>query len=287
MGDAHGGVRGVDALAAGAARAVDVDAQVLLLDVDLDVVCLRQDGDGSRGGLDAALALGLGDALDAVHARLELHRAVDLVSQHLELDLGKAALVGGVGVDDLDLPLLALCVAAVHLEEVACEDGGLVAAGGRADLDDDVLLVVGVRRQEHELDLLLEGGQLGLDLGDLLLRELLEVRVGLVLQHVLGIGQLVAETHVLAGVLDELPLVGMLLGELGVLLHIGHDSRVSQLGLQGLVGLDDLGELVVHALCSSLLCVITQGLIMPRCAGMRERALGSKRACFGARNAGT
>jgi len=42
VGDAHGAVGRVDRLAAGAAGAEDVDAQVLLLDVDIDVPGFRQ-----------------------------------------------------------------------------------------------------------------------------------------------------------------------------------------------------------------------------------------------------
>ena len=40
---------------------------------------------------------------------------------------------------DLELPAHALGVALVHREQVAGEEAGLVAAGGAADLDDDVL----------------------------------------------------------------------------------------------------------------------------------------------------
>jgi hypothetical protein len=42
VGDAHGGVGGVDALPAGAAGAVDVDAQVVLVDRDVDLLGLGQ-----------------------------------------------------------------------------------------------------------------------------------------------------------------------------------------------------------------------------------------------------
>ena len=54
--DAHGGVGRVDALAAGAARAERVDAQVLVVDLDVDFLGFGQHGDGRRRGVDAALA---------------------------------------------------------------------------------------------------------------------------------------------------------------------------------------------------------------------------------------
>ena len=73
--DAHGGVGGVDALPARARRAVDVDAQVLVRQIDLDVLGLGQHRDGDRRGVDAPLRLGRRHALHAVHAALELEPA--------------------------------------------------------------------------------------------------------------------------------------------------------------------------------------------------------------------
>ena len=71
MGDAHGAVGGVDRLAARAAGAEHVDAQVLVVDLDVDLLGLRQHGHGRGGGVDAPAGLGLRHALHAVHAGLE------------------------------------------------------------------------------------------------------------------------------------------------------------------------------------------------------------------------
>ena len=76
MGDADGGVGGVDALAARAAGAEDVDAQVVRVDLDLDVLGLGQHEDAGGGGVDAALRLGDGHALHAVDAALVLQPGV-------------------------------------------------------------------------------------------------------------------------------------------------------------------------------------------------------------------
>ncbi len=54
-----------------------------------------------------------------------------------------------------------LGVAGVHAVEVGGEEGGFVAAGAGADLDDDVLLVGGVLRQQRQLQLLVELRDLG------------------------------------------------------------------------------------------------------------------------------
>ena len=67
-------------LAAGARRAVDVDLQVLLVDLDVDLLGLGHHRDRRGRGVDAALRLGLGDALHAVRAALELEDRVGAVA---------------------------------------------------------------------------------------------------------------------------------------------------------------------------------------------------------------
>ena len=57
--------------------------------------------------------------------------------------------------EDLDLPLVLLGEAEVHAEDLGDEERGLVAAGAGAELDDDVLLVVGIFGQEQDFELLL------------------------------------------------------------------------------------------------------------------------------------
>ena len=57
-------------------------------------------------------------------------------------------------VDDLGLPADALGVAQIHPQQVAGEQGGLVAALARLDLEDDVLVVAGVARDEQQPQLL-------------------------------------------------------------------------------------------------------------------------------------
>ena len=59
-----------------------------------------------------------------------------------------------LAVNELGLPAVALGVAAVHAEELGREERGLLAARAGADLDDDVLVVVGVARQEQDAQLL-------------------------------------------------------------------------------------------------------------------------------------
>ena len=72
MRHAHGRVGLVDVLAAGAARAHGVDADVLRPDLDVDLLGLGQHRDRRRRGVDAPARLGRRNALHAVHAGFEL-----------------------------------------------------------------------------------------------------------------------------------------------------------------------------------------------------------------------
>src|SRR5215210_5692237 len=80
-------VRGVHALAAGTARAVHVDLEVSLVDLDLHILGLGQDGHSRRRGVYAALALGLGHPLDPVRPAFVLEDRVGAVAADLHRDL--------------------------------------------------------------------------------------------------------------------------------------------------------------------------------------------------------
>ena len=66
MEDLDGGIGGIDVLAACAACAADLDAEVCHFHVHIDLFRLWEDGNGDRGGVDAPLCLGGRDTLHAV-----------------------------------------------------------------------------------------------------------------------------------------------------------------------------------------------------------------------------
>ena len=85
VGDAHGGVRGVHALAAGAGRAVGVDADVGIRHVDvIGGLDQRHHFHGGEAGLAAALVVERGDTHQTVGAALHGQSAVCVRGVHLE-----------------------------------------------------------------------------------------------------------------------------------------------------------------------------------------------------------
>ena len=154
VGDPDRGVGGVDALPALARRPEDVDAQVLLVDLDVrGGVHLGVDEHAGRGGVDAALRLGDRDALHAVHAALVLQPGPDalgLVAGRGDGD-GDVLVAAEVGLrrrEHLDLPAPALGVAGVHAQQVAGEQRRLLAALPGLHLDHHVVRVRGVAGHE-------------------------------------------------------------------------------------------------------------------------------------------
>src|SRR5260370_19377963 len=78
--DAHGGISGVDGLAAGAGGAKSVDAQIFGFDLDVDFVSFGENRDGGGGSVDAALRFRRGNALDAVNTAFVLQFGIDFVA---------------------------------------------------------------------------------------------------------------------------------------------------------------------------------------------------------------
>src|SRR5438309_1015413 len=78
-----------------------LDVEVLGLDLHLDRVRLWHHRNGGRRRMDAALRLGLGHALDAVHAALVLQLRVGAVTVDLELDRVEATFLAWPGVEHL------------------------------------------------------------------------------------------------------------------------------------------------------------------------------------------
>ena len=230
MGDADGGVGRVDALPAGAGRAVDVDLQLVRVDLDLDLLGLGHDGHGRGGRVDAPLRLGLGDALHPMRPALPLEDRVRAVALDGEGDLLEAAAFALADRKHLGLEAAPLCVPGQHAVEVAGPERSLVAPYSLPDLDEDVLVIGRVGLDERELEVLLERSEALLELR----HELAQVAVALrrveVLAHAApGLSELVRAFELLQAPSD--------IGRLPVVVV---DGRVRQALLRFPVGALDL-----------------------------------------------
>src|SRR5438046_1137610 len=256
--DAHRAVGRVDALPAGAAGAEHVDAQVLVIDLDVDLLGLGEDRDGRRRRVDAPLRLGDRHALHAVHAGLVAQRSVHLGAAHREHGFLEPAEGALAQAQHLDLPAVALAEARVHAEQGGGEQRGLVAAGAGADLHDGVTVVEGVGGAEQLGETPLGGVDLGFQTLHVGAGELRQLRI-LLLQHLAGLVH-VAVQALEAGV--ELPDRLESCGLAAQLLQLGWVARgggVRQLPGDLLRPRERLAEAGVHGLAGGLV----RGVVRP------------------------
>ena len=101
--------------------------------------------------MDAPLAFGRGHALHAVAARFKFQFAVCAQPNQPHDHFLVAAQVAFVGGDDFGLPAVALSVAAVHTQQIACEQRGFVAARSCTNFYKDVFVVIGIFGQQEFL----------------------------------------------------------------------------------------------------------------------------------------
>lgn len=164
--DLDGGVGGVDTLAARSGGAADGDLEFVGFDFDVHLLGLGKDGHRAGAGVDAALGLGDGDALDAVDAAFVFEALVDVRAADEEDDLLETAEVGGTGVDGFGFPSPGFGVAVVHAKEVRGEEGGFLSAGTGADFHDDVAVVGGIGWKQAALEFTGEPVEFDLAAGD-------------------------------------------------------------------------------------------------------------------------
>ena len=183
MHDADGGFDLVDVLPAVSTGAEDVDAQVGFPQLDIYLLRLGQHGNAGSRSMDAPGGFGHRNALDAVDAAFELHRAVDVVATEREDDLLEAAQLGGAGIEHLQGPSLAFGEAFVDAEEVGGEECGFVPAGAGADLHDAVAPVIGIGRKQCQAHLWFERFQFCAEVFELLARKLAQFGIAFALEE--------------------------------------------------------------------------------------------------------
>ncbi len=124
-------------------RAIGVDAQVVVVDLDLDVVAHQRRGvDGDEAGVAAVGRVERAHAHQPVHAALRLDEPVDVLALDGQRGALEPRLVAFLRVVDLDLEAAALEPAQVHAQQHLGPVLRLRAAGAGVDGDDGAALVV-------------------------------------------------------------------------------------------------------------------------------------------------
>ena len=143
VGDADRRVGLVDMLAAGAAGAEGVDADILLVEVDIDaVVEFRHDHHRGERGVATAAGVKRRDPHQPVDAEFGAHVAVGVAPLDQDRDTLRSGLVSRQDIEDIGTEAHPFRPAEVHPQQDADPVLGLGAAGPGVDGDDGVVGVV-------------------------------------------------------------------------------------------------------------------------------------------------
>ncbi len=152
VGDAHRAVGLVDVLAAGARGAIGVDAQILVVDLDLDlVVDDRIDPDRGEAGVAAVVRIERRDAHQAMHAALGLEPAIGVGAGDPDRRRFDPGLLAAALFEPFDLVAVRLGPARIHAQQHLGPILRLGAAGAGMDLEIAVVGVGLARQQAFEL----------------------------------------------------------------------------------------------------------------------------------------
>ncbi len=114
--------------------------------------------------MDAALGFRLRHPLHPVHAAFEFHAGISAAAGKRKRHFLYAAHFRHILIQKLALKAVALRIALIHAQKIGPKEGGLVAARAGPYFDDHVLVIVGILRQKHDLELLGEGFGLFMEL---------------------------------------------------------------------------------------------------------------------------
>jgi hypothetical protein len=213
------------------------------MDLHLDFLHLGHDHNRRRRGMDPPATFRLRHTLDTVRAPLELEVAESAPPFDGDDDLPEPAQTARARGEHLGLPTHSLRVAGIHPEEVTSKERRLFAARAGTDLDDRVLLVVRILRQEHQDELPLHRLAAGHELPELLLGEIPKLPFRL-LDQPLGFCELPLELLELAELCDNVRQLGVRAGRLLEPLLVPSQVGVAQLLGEAIISHFDVTKLI-------------------------------------------
>ena len=196
----------------------------------LELVSLRQYGNGSGRGVHTSLCLCGRYSLYTMHARLILQRTIDIGTRDGEVDLLESAYGTLRHTRDGELPALRLAIALVHLEEIASKETGLVATCTRTDLHLYVLRVLWILGNQCDFDFFFKFWLKSLVSGQFLACHLLHLRVRLVGEDILRLLDAVQTGDVTLAGIHDVAQVLVFLGELHETVLVGDYVGVGDQG---------------------------------------------------------
>ena len=162
MRQAHRRIGFVDVLAAGTRGAESIHAHVGRINQYVaDIIGFRHDRHRRGRSVNAPLRFGGGHALHAMAAGFKFQARVSALADDACDHLLVAADFALRLRNDFNLPAISFGVARVHAKQISGEERGFIATCAAANLDENILVVVRILRQQLLLQVRLERFQFG------------------------------------------------------------------------------------------------------------------------------
>ena len=153
----------------------------------LELISLRQYGNGSGTGVHTTLCLGSRNTLNAVNAALIFQCTIDIGTTDGKVYLLETTHSTLANTRDAELPTLGVAVALVHLEEVSSKEASLIATCSGTNLHLHVLGIFWVFRNKGYLDFLFQLRLQGFIVSQFLASHLFHFGISLVGQDVFSL----------------------------------------------------------------------------------------------------
>ena len=226
----HTTVHLVHVLATGTATAEGIPLDFTLIDVYVKRLGLRQYSHACSRCMYPTLGLGHRHALNAVHARLILQSAIDVIARDTEYHFLETAHSTLTATGHLHVPALGLAVAGVHARQITGEQGCLVTARSATNFEYHVLAVFRILGDEKKLDFLFHLRHLGKIGVNFISRHRAQLLVALGLQNQLGLFNILQHFAITMGSIEQCFQALIFLGQLDIATLVGNDVRVGNQG---------------------------------------------------------
>ena len=243
MHNAHGRIRAVDVLSARASRAVGIDTQIVGVDFHLYVVHFGHDGNRRCRCMNAPAAFGFGHALHAVRAAFIFQAGIRALARNHHRKLLHAAQLREICVQLFGFPAACVGIMGIHSRQLRGKERRFLAAGARTDFNDDVAVVVWILGQEQQLQFALKRFLLRLQLAQLFLGHVAQIRI---LEHLFRLFHIFQHGFIPAVGGHQLFHIGVLLHESPPSIHIAKRFRLRQTNLNFVISRCERFQFILH-----------------------------------------
>ena len=247
VGQAHRGVRRVDALSAVAGGTHDIYAHIFIRNIDLNIfIHFRDHCDGAGRCMDPSSRLRHGYTLNAVYAALVFQSRISAFSGDDKADRFHAADPDLFKADRFHAPAPPLGIMHIHSVDFAGKKSCLVAAGAGADLNNYIFIIIGIFGKKQDPEFFLKLRDLFFGRRQFLLGQGTHLLIALLFEHQLRVFGIRARLFVGLVGLHKGSQITLFFHEIAEAFGIGCHIRAHQLPGQILISEDNTLHFFKH-----------------------------------------